>query len=206
MIRNTLGSRLAAAAGFLAFFAVVLAGASLTPLQEADGDTAGSYLIISSSELLPAFQDLGIWIRDEGANSLVLSLETVGSRRTPEDRRRLFEYLGDVARGHGYATLIVAEAGVGENASVGESPPWGGISSGIPATGIQYVPVSTLAEAWDFVERCRAGGLPLQESLFAEGDLLSAVPGAILPGIRNTAGLAVTTGPALALRIPPTSR
>ncbi len=158
---------------------------------------ASAFLIVTTESLRPPFQALESWNHERGCPTLLLTLGNPGSR-------------GDLGSAVGYVSALCALRGTygmllgGDSRLLplvlpvgGEQDPGPRASAGGPQVPrlvpvsplvglpaglrVSRAPVRDLAEAWEFVNACRASGRTLDQ-LVGEGAPLTAV--AATGGIR----------------------
>ncbi len=189
-------ARLGLAVPYLALAAVALAffGDPVVP-PAPSGSTGAPTLIVTTEALRAPFEALEGWNRERGCASVVIGL-TPG--RGSGSMESMVAYLGALCARRGGAGLLLGGdqrlvplwSGLGEDAGMPGTlpvhPPGPGLipvptapGDGLPAgLRVGRAPVRNLAEAWAFVDFCRADGRTLDQMLgAAPGPALTARAG-----------------------------
>lgn len=197
-------SRLAVTLPFFALAALLLGGfADPVPPQPLANVDGAPILIVTTSELRPAFTALESWNRRQGCETVVLELDRRVTRLDDQ-----MGYLGAVCARRGIRALLIGgnDALMPVRRDFGEIEPASTKPSlrllpldpilGTPLPhGIRLgrVPVATLSEAWEFVEACQSSGETLDRlvtPLPTYGDELVASRWSLSSSVAPAAALA----------------
>ncbi len=155
---------------------------------------ASTFLIVTTENLSPAFRALDGWNRSRGCATHVVSLaDTTGGREAGD----AVAWLGSFCALRGTSGLLLGgdealvpflpdrAARAARFPRVGEPIPWPDLiavpcppGEGIPpGLRVGRAPVTTLSEAWRFVEACRASGRTLDRLLDSSSEATADLPG-----------------------------